>query len=130
MARGVLKLAVAPTGERAGGGQEPRVPTHHDVDLDSRERNIVHEVGHARHRDEAGGGGEPRRVVVLDEIIVDGLGNMEAAQVIVVGNGFGADDPARIAAVVAADVEKIACVVTLARVEHAVAIRVVGFVAR
>ena len=113
-----------------GSGQEARVPAHHDVDLDARQRRIVHAVGHVGQSHKSRRRRIPRRVVIAHEVVVHRLGHVDAAQVIVGSLGRLAHDAAGVAAVVAADVEEVPRVDLLAALEDALAIARVGLVAR
>ena len=68
-------------------------------------------------------------MIVLQEIVVDGLRHMEAAEVVAGGGRLLADDAAGVGRVVAADIEEIADVVGAGAVEDLLAIGLVGLVA-
>ena len=66
--------------QRRGGGQEAGVASHHHGAIDARQRRIV-EIGAGEGLgDEARRRREARHVVEADEIVVDGLGDMDRAQ--------------------------------------------------
>ena len=123
-----VEIAVVAACEGAGGGEEAGVAAHDDVDFDAWERDVVHEVCHAGHGDESGGGGEAWGVVVFHEVVVHGLWDVEAAEVIAILKGFFAYEAAGVGAVVATDVEEVAGVVLFAGVEDALAVGGVGFI--
>ncbi len=98
------------------GGQESGVAAHHDGDVNARQRAVV-EVGadeclghEARRR------GIAWRVVAFHQVVVDGLGDVDAAQVVAFLRRLLADDAGGLGRVVAADVEEPGRVVGLQRV--------------
>ena len=113
-------------GEGGGGGQEAGVAAHDDVDLDAGQRRVVEVVAHERLRDELGGGSEAGGVVVFAQVVVDGLGDVEAVQLVLVLLGRLVDDVGGLGGVVAADV---ADVVLLELVEDGQAVVVGGLLA-
>ena len=118
-----------PCGGRCGG-QEPGIAAHHDRDVNARQRAIVevgpHEcLGHeSRRRGKAG------RVVVFHQIVVDGLGNVDAAQVIALLRRLLADDAHGIGGIVATDIQEPGRAMGLQRREDVPAIRQIGLVPR
>ena len=115
--------------DRRGRGEEARVPPHDDIDLDAAEARIVERVPHQREADIARRRRETRRVVVLQEIVVDRLRHVEAAELVAGGGRLLAHDAAGVGQVVAADIEEIADVVRAAAVEDLLAIGLVRLVA-
>ena len=105
------------------------MPPHHHIDLDAAEARIVQRIPHMGERHEARGGGKARRVVVLQEIVVDRLGHMEAAQLVAGGGRLLAHDAAGVGGIVAADIEEIADVGLAAALEDLLAIGLVRLVA-
>ncbi len=102
---------------------------HDDRDIDAGQRAVVeigaHEgLGHEpRRRRKAG------RVVVDHQVIVDGLGDVDAAQGIGFPGGFLRHDAHRIGTVIAADIEEAADAMRLQRTEDRLAIFDVRLVA-
>ena len=92
--------------ERRSGGEESSMAAHYHADVHTRQGGVV-EIG-AREclGDEAGRGGEARRVVVADEVVVDGFRNVDGAQRIIGLLRLLADDAHGIGGIVAADIEK------------------------
>ena len=68
-------------------------------------------------------------MVVDHEVVVDGLGDVEAAEFVVGFVGEFVDDAAGVRGIVAADIEKVADVVLLAGIQDALAVVGVGLVA-
>jgi hypothetical protein len=68
-------------------------------------------------------------VVVLQEIVVDGLRHVEAAEVVAGLSRLLADDAAGVGRVVAADIEEIADIMRAGAVEDLLAVGLVGLVA-
>ena len=116
-------------GEGGGGGQEAGVAAHDDVDLDARQRRVVEVVAHEGLRDELGGGSEAGGVVVFAQVVVDGLGDVEAVELVLVLLGRLVDDVGGLGGVVAADVEEVADVVLLELLEDGEAVVVGGLLA-
>jgi hypothetical protein len=79
--------------------------------------------------DKAGGGRIPGRMVVAHQIVVYGLGNVDATQCVVGAPGFFADDAHRVRGIIAADVEEIADAMRLEHLEDLLAVAQIGFVA-
>ena len=103
---------------------------HHHADIDARQRRIV-EIGAGEGLgDEARGRRETGCVVVLDQIVVDRLRNMDAAQRVSSGLCFFADDAHGVRRIVATDIEEMADAVRAQDLEDLVAISGVGLVAR
>jgi hypothetical protein len=112
------------------GGQESGIASHHDCDVDARQGAIVevgpHEsLGHEPRRRR-----KARRVVAFHQIVVDGLGNMDGAQVVALLDGFLADDAHGFGRVIAADIEEPSGAVSLQRREDVPAIGQIGLVPR
>jgi hypothetical protein len=126
---GKSAIACLATGQRSGGGEEASIPPHHHIDLDAAQARIVERVAHMGERHVARSGGKARRVVVLQEIVVDGLGHVKAAQLIPGGGRLLAHDAAGVGGIVAADIEEIADVVGAAASEDLLAIGLVRLVA-
>ena len=105
------------------------MPPHHHIDLDAAEARIVEGIAHMGERHEARGGGKARRVVVLQEIVVDRLGHMEAAQLVAGGGRLLAHDAGGVGGVVAADVEEVLDVVLFEALEDFFAVFFVRLVA-
>ena len=115
--------------QRAGGGQEARVPAHHHAQVDARQRGVV-EVGAGKGLGhEARGRRKARRVVAADQVVVDRLGDVDAAQRVGRGLGLLADDAHRVRRVVAADVEEMPDAMRLQHLEDLLAVGQVGLVA-
>ena len=66
--------------QRRGGGQEPRIAAHDDADINARQRPVVEVDPHEGLDDETRRRGKTRRVVIDGQVVVDGLGNMDAAE--------------------------------------------------
>ena len=103
---------------------------HHHADVHTRQSGVV-EIG-AREclGDETGRGGEARRVVVADEVVVDGFRDVDGAQRIIGLLRLLADDAHRIGGIVAADIEKAADFMRAQHFENLLAILGVWLVAR
>ena len=115
--------------ERGGGGEEAGMSPHHHADVHAGQRGII-EVGAGEGlRDEARGRRETGRVVVADQVVVDGLRDVDAAQRVAGLLRFEADDAHRVGRVVAADVEKVFDLVRAQHVENLLAVGDVGLVA-
>ena len=82
--------------------------THDDVDLDPRKRTIVEAVTEKGTGDKACCGTKSGGVVIENQIVVDGFGNVESAQLITGLLGHFGNDATGISAVIAADVEEVA----------------------
>ena len=74
--------------QRRGGGEKAGMPAHDHRQINARQRPIVEIGAHEGLGDETRGGGKARRVVIGHQVVVDGLGNMDAAQRIVGGLGL------------------------------------------
>jgi hypothetical protein len=115
--------------QRRGGGQEAGVPPHHHADVDAGQTRVV-EVGAGKGLgDETRRAREARRVVVQHQVVVDGLGDVDAAQRVVRAGGLLGDDADGVAAVVAADVEEMLDAMRPQHLEHLLAVGEVGLVA-
>ena len=115
--------------ERGSRGEEAGMAAHHHRDIDAGQGGVV-EIGAGEGLgDEARRRGKARRVVVADEIVVDGLGNMDAAQGIIGLGRLFADDAHGVGGIVAADIEEGADLMRLKHLEDLVAIFGVGLVA-
>ena len=116
--------------ERRRRGQEAGMAPHHDADVHAGQRGVIQVGAGERLRHEARGGRKSGRVVVADQVVVDRLRDVDAAQRIA---GFVrglADDAHGVRRVVAADVKKVADLVRLQHLEDFLAIRQVRLVAR
>ena len=111
------------------GGEESRVTTHHHADVNALQRTVVEVDAGEGLGDKAGCGAEARAVVVLLEIVVDGLGNVNGAQLVVRFLRLLVDDAYRVGRIIAADVEEVADVVGLHHLEHPCAVFFIGLVA-
>jgi hypothetical protein len=116
--------------ERGGGGQKAGVPAHHHGQIDTGQGGVVQVGAHEGLGDEARSRRVSRRVVVADQVVVDGLRDVDAAQGIVGAPGFLADDAHRVRRIVAADVEEVADAMGLEDLEYLLAVLEVGLVAR
>ena len=65
---------------------------HHHTDVDSGQGSVVQIGANESLRDEPCGRGKTRRVVAADQVIVDGLRHMDAAQRVACLLRFEADD--------------------------------------
>ena len=101
------------TGERGSGGQEAGVPAHYDVDLHARKRAVVEVIAHERLGHEFRAGTKAGRVVVLAQVVVDGLANVEAVQIVICLASFLIDDVRGFGGIVAADVKEVTNAVLL-----------------
>ena len=102
---------------------------HHHTQIHAGKRFIVQIRAHESLGDEPRRRGKARRVVIDHQVVVDGLGNMDAAQRIIrVARRFR-DDAHRIGAVIAADIEKGADAMGLHRAEDLLAIGAIRLVA-
>ena len=122
-------VVVELTGERGRCSEKTCVAAHDDADVDPRQRSVV-QIGPCECLgDELARRAEARAVVRADEVVVDGLGNVDAAELVVHHLGLLIHDAARVGRVVSADIEEMADVVRLHDREHLLAILDVGFVA-
>ena len=102
---------------------------HHDADVNAGKRGIVEIYARKRLGDKTRGGGKARRMIVADQIVVDGLGNMNAAQRIIGFMRLLGDDAHRIGGIVAADIKEGADFMRLQNLEDLVAIFQIRLVA-
>ena len=115
--------------QRRGRGEEAGVAAHHHRDIDAFQRQIV-EIGAGEGlRHKARRRGIARRVVEADEIVVDGLGDVNRAQPMIAFLRLLGDDPHRIGGIVAADIEERVDRVGFEDLEDLLAILAVGLVA-
>ncbi len=77
-------------------GQEAGMSAHDHAQIDPCQCGVVQIGSHEGLRDKSGRRREARGVVVADQVIVDGLWNVDAAQWIVGSPGLLADDPHRV----------------------------------
>ena len=92
--------------QRRRGGQKARVAAHHDGAIDPFERLVV-EIGPGEGLgDEARGGGKARDMIEADEVVVDGLGDVDGAQRMSALLRFLRDDAHGVGGIVAADIEE------------------------
>jgi hypothetical protein len=115
--------------QRGGSGQKARMAPHHDADIHAGQGRVV-QVGPGEGlRDEARGRRKARRVVVADQVVVDRLRDVDAAQRITGFLRLQAYDAHRVGRIVAADVEEVLDFVRLQHLEDFLAIGQVGLVA-
>jgi hypothetical protein len=107
------------------GGQESGIASHHDCDVGARQGAIVEVGPHKRLDHETRRGRKTWRVIV-----VDGLRNVNGAQIVAFLRGLLADDAHGFGRVVAADIEEPGRVMSLKRCKDFPAVGQVGFVAR
>ncbi len=79
----VRRIAAEGAGAGRGARQKAGVTAHDDADIDALQGHVVlidagEGAGH-----EAGGRGEPRRVIVNRQVVVDGFWDMDAGQVVI-----------------------------------------------
>ena len=115
--------------KRRRGGQKAGMPPHNHAQIHSRQRGIVQVGPHESLCDKSGCRREARRVIITDQVVIDRLWNVNAAQRIIGSPRFLADDPHRVGRIIAADVEEIPYVVSLENLEYLLAIFQVGLVA-
>lgn len=118
-----------PCGGRCGS-QEPGIAAHDYCDVNARQRVIVEVGSHKRLGHEARRRGKARRVVVFHQIVVDGLGNVDGAQVVALLRRLLADDAHGISRIVAADIQEPGHAVGLQRCQDVPAIGQIGLVSR
>ena len=118
-----------PAPERGGRGEEAGVAAHDDVDLHAAERQVVEIVAHEGEGHEARRAAEAGRVVVLAKVVVDRLGDVEAAQVRAAAFRHRVHDVDRLGGVVAADVEEVADVALAQHLEDLQAVLLRGLAA-
>ena len=104
--------------------------THDDVDLDARQGGVVGAVGLERFGDVPGRRRVAGGVVVHHEVVVDGLWDVEAAELVAGLVGDFVHDSTGVRRIVAADVEEVTDVVLPAGLEDALAVVEIGLVAR
>ena len=115
---------------RLCGGQEPGVAAHHDRDVNTPQRAIVEVGSHERLSHETRRRGKARRVVAFHQIVVDGLGNVHAAQIVARPRRLLADEAHGLGCIVAADIEEPSGAMGLERREDVSAIGQIGLVPR
>jgi hypothetical protein len=113
-----------------GGGEKARMATHDNANIDAGQRRIVEIDAHERLGHIARSRGKARRVVVLDQIVVDGFRNVDAAQVVAGLARFIVDDANGVRGIVAAGVKEIADLVRPQDLEDLLAILQIRLVAR
>lgn len=118
-----------PCGGRCGG-QKPGMAAHHYRDVNARQRAIVKVGSHERLGHESRRRGKAWGVVVFHQIVVDGLGNVDGAQVVALLRRLLADDAHGIGRIVAADIQEPGRAVGLQRCEDVPAIGQIGLVSR
>ena len=109
--------------------EETGVPPHHHRQIDAGQRGVIQIGSHERLGDKAGRRRKARRVVVADQVVVDGLWNVDAAQCIVGAARFLTDDAHRVRGVIAADIEEVTYAMCLEDLEYLLAILQVRLVA-
>ena len=115
--------------EGGGGGQEAGMAAHDDVDLDPLERAVVEVIANEGLGDELGRRAEAGAMIGAEEVVIDGLGDMEDEKVVILGHGDLVDNVGGLGRVVAANVEEVAHVVRLQDVEHFLALGLGGLFA-
>jgi len=106
------------------------MPPHHDGDINPRQGGII-QVGAGKGlRHKACGRRKTRRMVIAHQVVVYGLGDMNAAQRIAGLARFSAHDAYRIGRIVSANVEEVTDFVRLQDPEYFLAILCVGLVTR
>ena len=103
---------------------------HHDGDVNTGQGTVVEVRPHESERDEPGRRGIPGCVIIEHQVVVNGLGDVNASHVIAGLFGVSIDDVHRVGAVVPANVKEVAHVVDFEDFEDARAILLVGFVPR
>lgn len=116
------------TGQCGGCGEEACMTAHYNADIDAAQRTVVQIHSSECLADEASGRAEARAVVVLLKVIVDGLRNVDGAQVVVRSFCLLVHDADGVRGIVTADVEEIADVVGLHDLEHAGAVFFIRFI--
>jgi hypothetical protein len=124
--RAVVFVGAAKNGR---GGEEAGVASHDDVDLDALKRAVVEVIAHEGLRDELGGGTKAGAVVGNFQVVVDGFGDVEAAEFVPFLLGHFVDDVRGLSGIVAADVEEVTHVVFLEDLKNFTAVVCCGFVA-
>lgn len=79
-------------GEGGGGGEEAGVAAHDDAEVDAAEGAVVEVDTHECLGDEAGGGAKAGAMVVFHEVVVDGFGDVDGAELVVCGFCLFVDD--------------------------------------
>ena len=115
--------------QRGGRRQEAGVPAHDDRAIDALQRVVVEIGAHEGLNHEARGGRETRRVIEADEIVVDGLRDVNGVDADALPRRLLGDDPHGVGGIVAADVEEGVDVVRAQHLEDFLAIFAVGLVA-
>ena len=123
--RAIIRVGSA---QGAGRGEEASVAPHDHGDVDPGQGAVIQVGAHKGQGNEAGRRGEARGVVVEDQVVVDGLGHMDAPEVVTCRVGLGVDDTRGVRAVVAADIEEVAHVMRLEHLEDALAILLIRLV--
>ncbi len=96
-----------------GRGEEAGMPPHNYVNLHALERAVIEIIAHHGAGHEFGGAAKTGGMVILQQIIIDCLGNMEAVQVVFFIFGFLVNDVHGLGRIVSADIKKIADIVFL-----------------
>ena len=96
------------SGQRRGRRQETSMTPHDHIDLDPRERFVVETVTYQRAGNKSSRRAKTRSVIVQNQVIVDGLGNMERFEIMSRRSRHIRNDAARVRTVVSTDVEEIA----------------------
>ena len=112
------------------GGQEPGVPAHHDADINAWQRSVVQIHAGKGLGHETRGRWIAWRVVVADQVVVDGLGDVDGAQRVARFVRLFTDDAHGIGRVVAANIEEMLDLVRAQHLEDGVAVFRIRFVAR
>jgi hypothetical protein len=120
--------------DRASGGrccgQEPGVAAHHDRNVNARQRTVVEIGPHECLGYEPCGRGKAWRVIALHQVVVNGLGNMDRAQIVMLLRRFLAHDTHGFGRIVAADIEEPRNAMSLQRTEDVPTVGQVWFVPR
>ena len=116
-------------GHGGGSGEEAGMAPHHHSDVNALERTVVEIHAHERLRHITGGRAVARAVVVFHQVVVDGLRNVDGAQLVIGGLGLFVDDAHGVRRIIAANVEEVTDVVGLHHLEHAGTVFLVGLVA-
>ena len=125
----VRAVVVVLAPKRRGGGEEAGVAAHDDADVNPRQGPVVQVYPGKGAGDEARRGRIPRRVVVDHQVVVDGLGDMDAAQRVVGLARLVVDDTQHVRRIVAADIEESPDPMGLKDAEDLLAVFEVGLVA-
>ncbi len=116
-------------GEGGSGGQEACVAAHDDADIYAGDGAVIEVNAGESLGDEFCGRTVAGAMIGDAEIVVDGFGDVDDAEVVSGFFRFFVDDAAGVCAVVTAAVEEVADVVGLADFENFAAVGDVGFVA-